>query len=198
MLVEHAHEQLVVVAAGGLIPDRVDFLCMKHETPFLERSLQPGHPFHLAPAQKHLAIVRAIELNAIASLLFRHITSGIGRAEHIGEGEHSIRDMDYANASADGERPAFADKAKVGYALLQLVGDTNGLVHRTVFEENAEFVAAQTGKRISFAHLLLQQRAHLPQKLIAGGMPASIVYDFELIEIQVHHDVLSPLVGSRL
>src|SRR5438094_8783656 len=103
---------------------------MKHETPFLERSLQPRHPLHLAPAQKHLAVVRTIELDAIASLLFRHIASGIGRAEHIGEGEHSIRDMDYADARADGERPAFADNAKIGDALLQLVGDANAHMHR--------------------------------------------------------------------
>src|SRR5439155_15185523 len=97
-----------------------------------------------------------IELNAIASFLFRHVASGIGRAEHIGEGEHSIRDMDHADARADGERSAFADEAKVGYTLLQLVGDTNGLVHRTVLEQNAEFIAAQARKRIAFAHLLLQ------------------------------------------
>src|SRR5881396_1454185 len=148
---------------------------MQDETPFLERSLQPGHPFHLAAAQKHLAVVRTIELNAIASLLLRHIASGIGRAEHIGEGEHSIRDMDYADARADSERPAFADKAKIGDALLQLVRDANGLMHRAAFEQYPEFVAAQTRKRISFAHLLLQQRAHLPQQLIAGRMSAGIV-----------------------
>src|SRR5258706_10064848 len=198
VLVEHAHEQLVMVFPGGLISDRVDFLGMKHETPFLERSLQPRHPFHLAPAQKHLAVVRTIELNAIASLLLRHIAGGIGRPEYIGEGEHSIGDMDYANARADGERSAFADKAKVGYALLQLIGDANRLMHRAILEQYAEFIAAQTGKRISFTHLLLQQRAHLSQELIAGCVSAGIVDDFELIEIQVHHHVLSPLVGGRV
>src|SRR6266513_1033703 len=126
----------------------MDFLRMEHETPFLERSLQAGHPFHLAPAQKHFAVVWTIELYAIASLFLRHVAGGIGCAEHIGEGEHSIGDMDYADARADGERSAFADEAKVGYALLQLVGDTNGFVHRAALEQNAEFVAAETGKRI--------------------------------------------------
>ena len=176
----------------------MDFLRMKHEAPFLERSLQAGHPFHLAPAQKHLAVVRTIELNAIASLLFRHVAGGIGRAEDVGERERSIRDMDYADARTDGERPAFADKAKIGDAFLQLVGYANGLMHRAAFEQYPEFVAAQTRKRISFAHLLLQQRAHLPQQLIAGCVPAGIVDDLELIEIQVHHHVLSPLVGGRV
>jgi hypothetical protein len=106
--------------------------------------------------------------------------------------------MDYANARADGERSAFADKAKVAYALLQFIGDANGLMHWAVLEQYAEFVAAQAGKRISFTHLLLQQRAHLPQKLIAGCVSAGVVYDFELIEIQVHHHVLSLLIGGRV
>src|SRR5204862_3467428 len=148
MLVEHAHEHLVMVYPGGWIPDRIDVLCMQDETPFLERSLQPGHPFHLAAAQKHLAVVRTIELNAIASLLFRHIAGGIGRAEDVGERERSIRDMDYADARTDGERPAFADKPKIGDAFLQLVGYANGLMHRAAFEQYPEFVAAQTRKRI--------------------------------------------------
>ena len=196
MIVEHAHEQLAMAAPGSLISDRDDFLRVKHETPFVKRPLQPGHPFHLAPAQKHLAVVRAIELDAIAPLLLRHIASRIGRAEHIGEVVHPVRDVDDPDARADAERIAFADKAKLGDALPQLVGDANGLVHRTVFKQYAEFVAAQTGQRIAFAHLLLQQRAHLPQQLIAGGMSAGIVDDLELIEIQVHHHVLSPLVGG--
>src|SRR5258708_21794391 len=94
MLVEHAHEQLVMVMQGGLIPDRVDFLCRKHETPFLERSLQPGHPRHLAPAQKHLAVGPTIELNAIASLLFRHLSSRIGRSSRVAESTHYVRVLD--------------------------------------------------------------------------------------------------------
>src|SRR5260370_7433859 len=102
-----------MVFPGRLIPDRVDFLGMKHETSFLERSLQPRHPFHLAPAQKHLAVVRTIELNAIASLLFRHVASGIGRAEHIGEGEHSIPHMDYPNPRAAREPSPLAHHPKV-------------------------------------------------------------------------------------
>src|SRR5436190_10103596 len=105
-----------MVVLGRLIPDRMDFLSMEHEAPFLERSLQAGYPLHLAAAQKHLAVVRTIELNAIAPFLFRHVASGIGRAQHVGEGEHSIRDMDHANARADAERSAFADEAKIGYA----------------------------------------------------------------------------------
>src|SRR6266446_113232 len=104
--------------------------------------------------------------------------------------------MNYPNARADAERSAFADKAEVGYALLQIVGDANGLMHRTVFEQYAEFVPAQAGKRISLAHLLFQQRAHLPKQLIAGGMSAGIVDDLELIEIEIHHYVLSPLIGG--
>src|SRR2546427_13185082 len=93
--------------------------------------------------------MRTIELTPIPSLLLRRVASGVGRAEHIGEGEHPIRDMDHADARADGERSAFADKAKVGYALLQLIGDANSLMHWAVLEEYAEFVAAQPGKRIS-------------------------------------------------
>src|SRR5436190_17380927 len=43
---------------------------------------------HLAAPQEHLAVMRTIELNAIASLLFRHIASGIGRPEDRSE-EHT-------------------------------------------------------------------------------------------------------------
>src|SRR5258708_30181128 len=98
----------------------MDFLRMKHETAFLERSLQPRHPFHLAPAQKHFAVVGTIELNAIASLLFRHVASGIGRAEHIGEGEHSIRDIDYPNARAPRERSPLPHAPQTRSPLLPL------------------------------------------------------------------------------
>jgi len=87
---------------------------------------------HSRPRRKTPRCRATIELNAIASLLFRHIASGIGGAKDVGEGEHSIRDMDYANARADGERSGSLTKRKVGYALLQLIGDPNGLMHRAV------------------------------------------------------------------
>src|SRR5690606_18820268 len=69
------------------------------------------------------------------------------------------------------------------------LGRAQRLVHRAAFKQHAELVAAETGERIAPADLRLQQRTDLPQHLVARAVPARVVDDLELIEIDVENRV---------
>ena len=68
---------------------------------------------------------------------------------------------------------------------------------RTVLQQNAELVAAETRERIALPHLLVQQHRQLSQQLVAGRMAAGIVDDLELIEIEIQQSVLPCRFGPE-
>src|SRR3954471_6426868 len=132
---------------GKRTADRHYLLGIEHEAAFLQGSLQTRHPFHFAPSHGHFAVVRPIQLNAVATLIFCHVAGSVSGTENIGEVQHAVCNLYDANARADTESFSFADKAKISYAKTQLVGDANGLLHRTIFQQHTEFVPAEARKR---------------------------------------------------
>src|SRR3954463_9633286 len=148
---------------GKLPADRHNLLGIEHEAAFLQGPLQTRHPFHLAPSHGNFTIVRPIQLDAVAALVFCHVASSVSCTKDIGQAQHAVCNLHDANARSDTECFSLAYEAKIGYAKTQFIGDANGLLHRTIFQQYTKFVPAQTCERISLADLLLQEGTYLPQ-----------------------------------
>src|SRR4029077_7680795 len=113
----------------------------------LQGALDPGRPFHLVTTQRYVAVVRTVVLDSVATLLLRHIAGAVRCAEHLGEVERAVRNLDYADAYADAERPVVVHEAEISYTQAQLRGDADGVLHGTVLQQYAELFTAQSCKR---------------------------------------------------
>src|SRR6266699_957504 len=88
--IEQADQDFAVGAVLAPGVQRLDVLRVEHKSIFLERLLQPADPFHLAVAQRQLAVFRVIHLHAVAALLLGHVAGRVGRAHHVGQRERAV------------------------------------------------------------------------------------------------------------
>ena len=77
--------------------------------------------------------------------------------------------------------------AKFRDGVAQRLGDAHRVVRRAVFQQHAEFVAAEPRERVAFAELALEQQADLAQELVARRVAAGIVDLLEAVKIQIEH-----------
>src|SRR5690606_5891242 len=99
------------------------------------------------------------------------------------------RDGHDADARAEAERPVVPYELEVADQLAERLGRAQRLVHRAALEQHAELIAAEPREGISPADLGLQQSADLLQQLVARTVPARVVDNLELIEIDVEDGV---------
>ena len=59
-----------------------------------------------------------------------------------------------------------------------------------MLHQQAEFITAETGQRVAFSDVLLQQLTKLAQQLIAGHVAAGVIYQLELIQIEITKRIL--------
>ncbi|MNZ45056.1 hypothetical protein D3C78_626970 [compost metagenome] len=97
-----------------------------------------------------------------------------------------MRDVHQAEADGGHERPTLPDKMQVLHRLAQAFGYFFRSLRRTVFQQYPELVTAQTGQGVALAQSRLQQRTDMPQQLVTRGMPAGVVDQFELVQIEKH------------
>ena len=65
-----------------------------------------------------------------------------------------------------------------------------------MLEQNAELVAAEAREGVAFAQARAQQRGYLAQQLVAGRVPARVVDDLELVEVEVQHRVVVRVLST--
>ena len=95
-------------------------------------------------------------------------------------------DRHEADADAGLEQAVAPAEAEAGDHLAQLLRDLARLGQVAVRHQHAELVAAEAPERVVGAQLGLQQRAELPQQLVARGVPAGVVHHLELVEVEEH------------
>ena len=137
-----------------LLADVDDVLRIEHEAILVERLLQAADPLHLAVPHRELAVVRMVDLHAVAALLLGHVAGGVGRAQDLGQREQPVLDVDQPDADADAERQVLPGEVEIGDGLAQLVGDAQRSARRAVLQQHAELVAAQPCQRVAFAQAL--------------------------------------------
>ena len=76
-------------------------------------------------------------------------------------------------------------EAVVAHRLADLLGDARGLLERAMLRQDAEFVAAEPRDDVGRTHVPLQQRGDVPQQAVAGRVPAGVVHDLELVQVDV-------------
>ena len=182
----------------GRFADLHDVLRVEHEPVLVERLLQLLDPLHLALALGQLVVLGVVDLDAVAALVLGHVAGGVGGAQHLGQAEQAVLDVHQADAHADAEAPVRPGEVEVGDGLAQLVRDALGGIRRTVLQQHAELVAAQARERVAFAQAVPEQSRHLAHELVAGGVPAGVVDDLELVQVEIQHGVVAPHLRGRM
>jgi LysM repeat protein len=113
--------------AGGVshsaAVQRHDRLRVEQQALLRERTMDAVHPFHLAVAQRHLAVLGPIHLHAVAALVLGHVTGRVGRGQHPRQRARTLRDVDHADRHAHRERAALPGEAEVGDRAAQVLGN---------------------------------------------------------------------------
>ena len=66
-----------------------------------------------------------------------------------------------------------------------------------MLEQHAELVAAEPRQRVALAQPRTEQHGDLAQELVARRVPARVVDELELVEIEVQHGVIDARVARR-
>ncbi len=130
-------------------------------------------------------VVGLVELNAIAAEILRRIAGDIGGAHDIGDCRRIVGDFNDADADAHFEHAVLPDESKIANRLTEGFRDAHRLVQRTALQQNAELVPAQARQGVAAAHPRLQHAGDLLQQLIARRVPAGVVHQFELVQIEI-------------
>ena len=173
-------------------------LPVQHQPPLLERAVDARHPAHLAHPARQLLVRGTVELHAVAPCLLGRVAGGVGCAERLRQRLERGWNHRYADAGAEAERVPFPGEPVSAQGLQQLARDAHGDGLGTVLDQQPELVAAQPGERVLAPEMSLQQIGNLPQQIIAGSMPAGVVDDLELIEVDIAQCVLGGIDTGAL
>src|SRR5690606_17734458 len=88
-------------------------------------------------------------------------------------------------------------EAIVRHRFADVPGDLARLVERTTDEQHRELVSADARHGIRVAHFLLEQRRDLSQQVVARNVPAGVVDELEIVEIEIADDVPYRVGASR-
>ncbi len=102
-----------------------------------------------------------------------------------------------SDRNADLEDAFLPDEAEVADGLAQALGDALRGVGRAVAEQHAELVSAQARQDVGGADARLHDARHLLQQAVAGLVPAGVVDDLELVEVEVQQHVAQVLGLAR-
>ena len=105
-------------------------------------------------------------------------------------------DFHQADADADVENLVLPDESIFVDRAHHVVRYLPRLFQRAADQQQRELIAADAPHRVRIAHRVLDQRGHLAQHVVAGGMPAGVVHDLESIEIQIAQRVRA-IAGLR-
>ena len=86
VLASQTQQQLDPAPPRQTRPQRDDLLCVQQKAVVFQAPGDARNPFHLAPAQVELRVVRPIDMDAIAALLLRRVARHVGGALDIGLG----------------------------------------------------------------------------------------------------------------
>src|SRR5690606_4551564 len=89
------------------------------------------------------------------------------------------------DAHTEPETAVIPEELELRYRGAQNLGRLHRLVEATALEQHTELVAAETREGIAPADFGLEQGAELAEQSVACTVPAGIVDDLELIEVQV-------------
>ena len=69
-------------------------------------------------------------------------------------------------------------------------------MQRTILYQHPKFVATKPRQHVLLAHARLQDPGKLAQQSIAGYVPAGVIDDLELIQIEIEQRVLDTLLAD--
>ena len=70
-----------------------------------------------------------------------------------------------------------------GDRLTQCFSQSGAALQLGVGKDNAEFLAADTGRKVSAADTLFQNKCQLSQDLVAGIMAVCVIYFFKIVNV---------------
>ena len=200
-LVDQANEQLVVQDLGARSMHRMHRLRIQAEPVLRERAMQPVYPFHFAAAQRDFAVFGPIDLHAIAPLVLREVARGIGGGQHGRERVRPFGEITRPMLTPIVNDAVLPGEPKIDDRLAQRFGDAQRGRRRAMRQQHAELVSAEARQHVAFAQPRPQQGADLAQQFVTGGVPAGVVDDLELIEVEIQHRMLSflrfPMLDDR-
>ncbi len=99
------------------------------------------------------------------------------------------RDLGESDRHADVHDAVLPHEAEIADGLPQVLGDPLRGLERAVLQQDAELVSAQACERVGGADAGLHYARDLLEQPVARLMPAGVVDDLELVEIEVKQDV---------
>ena len=131
-------------------------------------------------------------------MLLGDVAGDIGAGESVvGAAVVGSRQKRRSDAHANAETQFAELKFERAHDVVQVAGERVDPGFRGIRQEAGEFVTAEARKRRAFRQGSLDRLRQLAQHVVAGQMPAGIVDQLELIEIQVQHCMVPVGVVQR-
>lgn len=150
---------------------------------------------HLALALQQLAIVGAVHLHAVAPALLGRVARRVSRLERLLRVAAAGAERHQSHAGADLERLALPVEAQALQLGAQLLGHPLAVGRCAVGEDHPELVSSQARDRVIGTQAVDEHPGDAQQELVARGMPAGVVDDLQMVEIEVAQHV--PEAGLR-
>ena len=182
--VDHAQQNFRIAGAdaGGREAGRA--LDCQLQSTLVDRAVEARRPVHFFLANIDLRVGVGIDLDPVTPLVLGGIAGEIRQAHDRGDVVAVTVDRDQADADADLETTVALVEADFANRLAQLFGALVSVLYVAAFEQNAEFVATEARQHIAAADVPAHGVGDFAKQLVAGDVPAGIVDDLELVEIE--------------
>src|SRR5271166_6086309 len=188
--IDHANENfkmraLIAAAPRIRVRQRADLLSEKSKPIELERRIDLFNPLHFTVSRTHLLVVGPIDLHAIASIVLRQVAGLVRGTQGVIDRRQALSQGKHADTGVDRKYLALPKEALLRDASPDRLGEAHGRMRLAVRKQNTKLITTQTREQVAAAQPLPYRRRYLADQLVAGGMSAGVIDDFELIQIQI-------------
>ncbi len=181
LAVAQANKHLVLQARRTL--ERHDPLCVQHQPVLGDGQLRVRHPFQFVAATRQTGVRVAVATDAVASLLLGHVARRIGRPQQPVGIDRLVVDLDNADAAIQAECASVPSEGLPGQCRVHARQRGFRFVQRGVVQQHGELVAPQPAQPVSTAQLRRQAGGEMAQEAVAGLVPAGVVDQLELVQV---------------
>jgi hypothetical protein len=132
-----------------------------------------------------------MQVYLVSSLLFCDITTGIGLLHQALNRISMLCNSNNTDTYTKLEAPAFPFKYEFIDILTHFLANCLRTFYISINQQNAKLISTQTPDAIIFTQVIFKFLSQELQYFVTSSMTAFIINNFEMVKIQVKHDMLT-------
>ena len=185
IVVNHSQQYLVVYMLAVIVKRRTDLLAIEFESVLFNTAVDLRRPSDFLKSRFQFVVLLLMQMNPVSSRVLGRVTCHIRERHQLQSINRTLRDLNQADTDANLENRAIIRKTEFPNRREQVFGKDIRFRDSAIQHQHAKLIPTQASQYVMVINTLTQLLCQLLQQRITRRVTTAIVYDLEVIQIQI-------------